>query len=211
MLERTEGGVEPGVRLTAVRGLLGSSTDVEELLSWRAEGSVPGGPVLDAELRWVLLGRLSVLGAVGEREIAAELAVDRSAAGEQGAARCRAALPEEGAKEAAWEALFGGADVLSNRLFRATAQGFWQPEQVGLLERFVPRFFDAAVGVSRRRGAEIARMTGLWAFPHAVAGDEVLARGEECLRSGVAPVALERVLADQLDDVRRVLAVRGVG
>jgi len=211
LLERTEGGAEPGVRLTAVRCLLGSSSDVAELRAWRSAGSVPGGPELDAELSWLLLQRLSVLGAVGEGEIAGALAEDRSASGEQGAARCRAALPEPEAKAAAWEALFGGADALSNRLFRATAQGFWQPEQVELLEPYGPRFFDAAVAVSERRGAEIARVTGSAGFPHALASDEVLRLGEETLRSRRVVPALARVLADQLDDLRRVLAVRGAG
>ncbi|THA26937.1 aminopeptidase N [Streptomyces sp. RKND-216] len=213
LLERTEAGGEPGVRLTAARCLLRSSSDVAELLGWRSAGSVPGGPELDAELGWLLLQRLSVLGAVGERDIAAALAEDRSASGEQGAAWCRAALPDAGAKAAAWEALFGGGDALSNRLFRATAEGFWQPEpeQVELLEPYAPGFFDAAVAVSERRGAEIARVTGVAAFPHAVAGDEVLRLGEELLRSREVIPALGRVLADQLDDLRRVLAVRGAG
>ncbi len=213
LLERTDGGAEPGVRLTAVRCLLGASTDTEELSGWRVAGSVPGGPVLDPELRWLLLQRLSVLGAVGEAEIAAELAADLSASGEQGAAWCRAALPEEGAKAAAWEALFGGADALSNQLFRATARGFWQPEpeQEELLLPYAPRYFGAAVAVAERRGAHIARMTGFWAFPAVVAGDEVLRLGEECLRSGAPIPALARVVADQLDDLRRVLAVRGAG
>ncbi|EST34020.1 hypothetical protein N566_19065 [Streptomycetaceae bacterium MP113-05] len=211
LLERTEGGGEPGVRLTAVRCLLASSSDVAELVAWRSAGSVPGGPVLDAELGWLLLQRLSVLGAVGEEEIAAALAADRSASGEQGAVWCRAALPDAAAKAAAWEALFGGADTLSNRLFRATLQGFWQPEQVELLVPYACRYFDAAVGVSERRGAEIAQVTGRDGFPFAVAGDGVLRRGEECLRSDVGVPALARVLADQLDDLRQVLAVRDAG
>ncbi|MFR9675153.1 aminopeptidase N [Streptomyces sp. TR02-1] len=213
LLDRTDGGTEPGVRLTALRCLLESSTDTDELLAWRT-GTVPGGPVLDAELRWLLLLRLSVLGAVGEDAIAEALAEDRSAAGEQGAARCRAALPDAGAKERAWEAMFGDADTLSNRIFVATAQGFWQPEQEDLLEPYASRFFDAAVQVSRRRGAAIAQGTARWAFPHAVAGcagDEVLTLGEQCLQSGAPVPALARGLADQLDDLRRVLAVRGAG
>jgi aminopeptidase N len=194
-----------------VRFLLASSTDAGELLGWRSQGSVPGGPVLDAELAWLLLRRLSVLGVVGEREIAEALAADRSASGEQGAAVCRAALPDAGAKAAAWEGLFGGGDALSNRLFRATAEGFWQPEpeQEELLSPYVGRYFDAAVAVSGRRGAAIASVVGRDAFPFAVAGGEVLRRGEECLRSGSAVPALARELADRLDDLRRMLAVRG--
>ncbi|MCF6521557.1 aminopeptidase N [Streptomyces sp. JJ36] len=209
LLERTADapGV-PAVRLTAVRGFLDAAVDAEELLSWWSAGTVPGGPVLDPELRWRLLHRLAVLGAVGEGEIAGALAGDPSATGERGAARCRAALPDAGAKAAAWEALFGEADVLSNHVFTATAQGFWQPEQGGLLAGYAERYFGAAVAVAERRGASIAEAAGRWAFPSSVVEERVLRWGEECLASGAPVPALRRALADHLDDLRRVLAVR---
>ncbi|RLL66323.1 aminopeptidase N [Streptomyces sp. Z26] len=201
-------GSAPGVRLTAVRVFVDSATSPEELLAWRAAGAVPGGPVLDPELLWRVLHRLSVLGAVGEAEIAAALAADPSATGQEGAARCRAALPEAAAKAAAWEALFGESDTLSNYLFTAVARGFWQPEQRELLAGYAARYFDAAVEVAARRGPAIGEAAGRWAFPVSLADEEVLRRGVECLESGRPTAALRRQLADQLDDVRRALVVR---
>lgn len=196
-----------GLRLTAVRQLIDCAVSSEELYGWWVAGSAPGGVVLDAELRWRLLLRLSVLGAVGGAEIDAALAADPGAKGEEGAARCRAALPDAAAKSAAWEAMFAH-DRLSNYVLRATAQGFWQPEQRELLEGYVERFFVDAVPVAARRGAAVAELVGRFAFPRPVVEEWVVRRGEECVRGeGVTP-ALGRELADQLDELRRAVRVR---
>ncbi len=143
LLRRTEDGEAPGLRLTAVRAFVDSATTPDKIASWLDEGTVHGGPELDPELRWRILARLAVLGATDETAIAAELERDPSATGQEGAARCRAALPAPEAKEAAWSALFD-SDDLSNYLFTATAQGFWQPEQADLVREYVPRFYEAA-------------------------------------------------------------------
>ena len=168
---------------------------------------MPGGPELDPELRWRILGRLAVLGATDEAAIAAELDRDPSATGQEGAARCRAALPDEAAKAKAWEAMFAGDD-LSNYLFTATAQGFWQPEQADLVRPYVPRFYEDAVAVAARRGPAIADAAGRWAFPAHAVDAETLALGERCLRDADPIPALRRKLVDQLDDLARALRVR---
>ncbi|WP_181468207.1 aminopeptidase N [Streptomyces sp. Amel2xB2] len=203
------GGEDAGLRLTAVRRLVDCAPDAGELYGWWEAGSVPGGPVLDAELRWRLLLRLSVLGAVGAAEIDAELAADPSAKGREGAARCRAALPEASAKAAAWEAMFA-SDALSNYLLRATAQGFWQPEQRGLLAEggYAERYFEDAVPVAARRGAAVASILGRVAFPRTAVEERVLRRGAECLERGDVTPTLRRELTDALDDLGRALRVR---
>ncbi|KUJ54406.1 aminopeptidase N [Streptomyces albus subsp. albus] len=206
LLRRTEDGSAPGRRLAAVRTLIDSSTDTGELRDWLADGTVPGGPELDPELRWHTLYRLAVLGAATPAEIDAELAGDSSATGQEGAARCRAALPDPEAKRAAWSALFD-ADELSAYLFNATLQGFWQPEQHALLTDYVPAFFPAAVALAERRGAVIAQSAARLGFPNVALADTVRL-AEECLtRTDLLP-ALRRRLADELDDTRRVLHVR---
>ncbi|GAA3306502.1 hypothetical protein GCM10020295_62910 [Streptomyces cinereospinus] len=149
-----------------------------------------------------------MLGATDEAAIAAELDRDPSATGHEGAARCRAALPDHAAKQAAWEAMFA-RDELSNYLFTATARGFWQPEQAELVRAYVPRYYADAVAVAARRGPAMAEAAGSWAFPaHAVDAD-TLRLGEECLRDAEPTPALRRRLADQLDDLARALRVRG--
>ncbi|MGY4993501.1 aminopeptidase N [Streptomyces sp. 900105245] len=207
LLRRTEDGDNPGLRLIAVRHLIDVAAHPETIAAWLADGTVPGGPELDPELRWRVLARLAVLGATDEAAIAAELDRDPSATGQEGAARCRAALPDPEAKRAAWEAMFTG-DALSNYLFTATAQGFWKPEQAELVREYVPRFYEDVVPVAARRGPAIAVAAGRFAFPaHAVDADHVRL-GEACLRDADLTPALRRTLADRLDDLSRALRVR---
>jgi aminopeptidase N len=210
LLRRTEGGPdESGLRLVAVRALIAASAspaEVAVLQSWREEGGVPGGPLLDPDLSWAVLLRLCVLGAAGEDEIAAELARDTSAKGQEGAARCRAALPDPAAKEAAWAALFEGD--LSNYLLSATAQGFWQPEQAELLADRPQRYFTAVVAAAERRGPAVGRLLGMHGFPAHDATPATVRAAEECLARTDLTTALRRALADQLDDLRRALAAR---
>ncbi|MEV8591991.1 aminopeptidase N [Streptomyces sp. NPDC052012] len=207
VIRRTEDGDNPGLRLIAVRHLIDVAAHPETLAAWLADGTVPGGPELDPELRWRVLGRLAVLGAVDEADIAAELDRDPSATGQEGAARCRAALPDADAKARAWDAMFH-SDDLSNYLFTATAQGFWQPEQADLVRPYVARYYKDAVKLAARRGPAIAEATGRWAFPAHEVDSDHLKLGEKCLRKADPIPALRRKLVDQLDDLSRALRVR---
>lgn len=207
LIRRTEDGDNPGLRLIAVRHFIDVAAHPDTIAAWLADGTVPGGPELDPELRWRLLGRLAVLGAVDEADIAAELERDPSATGQEGAARCRAALPDEEAKAKAWDAMFA-TDDLSNYLFTATAHGFWQPEQADLVRQYVPRYYEDAVAVAARRGPAIADAAGRYAFPVYAVDADTLRLGEECLRDGEPIPALRRKLVDQLDDLARALRVR---
>ncbi|MFE9793459.1 aminopeptidase N [Streptomyces goshikiensis] len=207
LLRRTEDGSDPGMRLTAVRVFVDSATQPDTLLGWLAEGTVAGGPELDPELRWRILARLCVLGAAGEAEIDAALAADPSATGEEGAARCRAALPTAEAKAAAWQRMFHD-DTLSNYLFKAVAQGFWQPEQAELVRDYVPRYYPDAVALAARRGPAIGQAAGHWAFPGYAIEEDTLTAGRACLQHPDIQPSLRRKLIDQLDDLSRALHIR---
>jgi aminopeptidase N len=207
LIHRTDDGSNPGLRLIAVRHFMRVATEPDTIAAWLADGTVPGGPELDPELRWSLLLRLAVLGATDEATIAAELDRDPSATGEQGAARCRAALPVAEAKEQAWEAMFT-RDALSNHLFTATAQGFWHPEQADLVRQYVPRYFHDVVAVAARRGPAIADAAGNWGFPSHAVSPETLRLGEACLRDAAPTPILRRQLIDRLDDLARALRLR---
>ncbi|MFF3497509.1 aminopeptidase N [Streptomyces sp. NPDC003247] len=207
LIRRTEDGDHPGLRLIAVRHRIATAAHPDTIAAWLADGTVPGGPELDPELRWRVLTRLAVLGATDEAAIAAELDRDPSATGREGAARCRAALPDPEAKRTAWAAMFK-TDGLSNYLFTATAQGFWQPEQADLVAEYVPRFYQDAPAVAARRGPAIADAVGRWAFPVHTVDAAHLTLGETCLNDADLTPTLRRKLIDQLDDLRRALHVR---
>ncbi|MGP3970195.1 aminopeptidase N [Streptomyces sp. 6N223] len=196
-------------RLVAARAVIDAATEPGEIRAWWEAGTVPGGPVLDPELRWRLLHRLAVLGAASEAEIAAEAERDPSATGEEGAVRCRAALPDAAAKAAAWEAMFDPADRLSNYLFTATAQGFWHAEQRELLAPYPARYFPDARAMAARRGHALAMAATRTGFPAPFTDTATLRLGEECLADETLTPAFRRGLADQVDDLRRALHVRG--
>jgi aminopeptidase N len=211
ILGRAGDGDDSGLRLAAVRGLIqcsASPEEVAELRAWLRADRVSDGPDLDPELRWQALLQLSALGAAGEPEIAAELARDPSAIGRQGAARCRAALPDLAAKEEAWQRLFAD-DALSGHLLTATAQGFWQPAQTELTAGFLERYF-AEVPAAGGRGPAMARVFGREFFPAHAATPDVERAAEKCLDRGDLTPALRRALTDQFDDLRRAVRVRGV-
>ncbi|MFJ5614455.1 aminopeptidase N [Streptomyces sp. NPDC093221] len=200
----------PGVRLTATRTLIDSAVTAGEaavLREWYDDGKIPGAADLDAELRWKALLRLAVLGHATAADIDAELARDPSGTGREGAARCRAALPDEAAKEAAWASMFHD-DTLSNYLFAATAQGFWHPEQDALLSPFVPRFYPDAIAVTGRRGAAIAEAISRYGFPSEVVTESALELGRTALSDPTLIPALRRALTDRLDDLSRAARIR---
>ncbi|MFF4605562.1 aminopeptidase N [Streptomyces sp. NPDC001339] len=217
ILRRTEGpdsGAPTGRRLIAVRAFIDSATTPDALQAWLDDGSVPGGPHLDPELRWRILGRLATLGATPldtlRTAIDAELIRDPSATGREGAARCRAALPDPSAKQAAWDALFttDEHETLSNYLFTATATGFWAPEHHALLRPYVARYFTDIPALAAARGPALTDAAGRYAFPAVFVEPETLRLGETCLADPGLTPTLRRKLTDQLDDLRRALKVQ---
>jgi aminopeptidase N len=225
LLSRADGGDADGMRLIAARGLVDSASrpgEVAALRSWLAAGRLPGGPDTDARLRWQIMLRLAVLGAIGPAEIEREASADTTAAGRLSAARCQAAMLDGTAKQAAWTAMFderadtegadtGRAGTQSGYQLAATAEGFWQADQAGLLAGYVPRYFPALARLAARRGEDAARVVGRHGFPHHAVAAGTVRAGELCLAGGGLTSSLGRLLADQLEDLRRSLAVRSAG
>jgi len=215
--DATQAGTDAdGIRLVAGRRLIdcaSSPEDVGTLRSWLEGGTWPGGPDIDSPLRWQIMLRLTVLGAVGPLEIEREAGQDATSAGQQGAARCRAAIPGLDAKQAAWAEMFRpvrdpGAGGRSHHQLAATAEGFWQADQADLVAGFVSRYFPDLADLAASRPAE-ARVLVRSGFPHHAVTGATLRAGEEALAGAALPASLRRLLADQLDDLRRALAVSG--
>jgi len=208
-------GGDDEMRLVAVRGLIDSASgpdDISALWSWLAAGRVPGGPDLDSRLRWQILLRLAVLGAASRAEIEHEADRDATAAGRLSAARCRAALPDDDAKEAAWAVMLSGLEGVKGSLsgyeLTATAQGFWHADQAGLLAGYVPRYFSALAEAAAGGEASLVRAWCVHGFPHHAADTATVRAGERCLETGAITGSLRRLLADQVEDLRRSAAVR---
>jgi aminopeptidase N len=200
---------EPGGsrQLAAARGLIGATVDIARLRDWLDGGAVPDGLAVDADLRWLIVYRLAVLGAAGTEVIDAEFERDRSATGEQWAARCRAARPDPDAKALAWAAIIGDA-ALSNRLVEMTASGFWQAEQLDLLRDYVPRYFAEMPAMMRLRSGMSAERTAAAAYPGLVVEQRTRDLAAALLADARLDPILRRVVLDADDDVRRALDAR---
>jgi len=200
---------EPGGsrQLAAARGLIGATVDIARLRGWLDGGAVPDGLAVDADLRWLIVYRLAVLGAAGAEVIDAEFERDRSATGEQWAARCRAARPDPDAKALAWAAIIGDA-ALSNRLVEMTASGFWQAEQLDLLRGYVPRYFAEMPAMMRLRSGMSAERTAAAAYPGLVVEQRTRDLAAALLADDRLDPILRRVVLDADDDLRRALDAR---
>ncbi|MFI7597334.1 aminopeptidase N [Actinoplanes sp. NPDC049681] len=208
--DRLVAAAEPGssLQLAGVRGLIGASIDTVRLAGWLEGENVPAGVAVDADLRWLLLYRLVVLGAAGPERIEAELAADRSASGEQWAARCRAALPDAGAKARAWQLITEDPDA-SNRILDATAQGFWQPEQLDLVTPYAERYFSDIPAMLERRPGMSGERVAVTAYPSVVIAERTRQLAAELLADPGISSIVRRVVTDGDDDVRRALRARG--
>ena len=138
--------------------------DLQALLETTDGGTVLPGIDVDTDLRWSLLHRLVILGAVGPDAIDAELARDDTATGRRQAAYARAARPTEQAKEEAWAQVVE-TDELPNALVFAAVEGFAQPEQHELVRPYVGRYLDAVPRVWSERTSDIARTIITRLFP----------------------------------------------
>jgi aminopeptidase N len=196
-------------QLAAARGLVRSAgiAEAETLRGWLDGKKAPAGLAVDAELRWSLLRRLVVLGVADPVDIDAESESDRSAHGAQHAARCRAALPDPAAKARAWEAIVTDAR-LSNRLLLALAEGFWHPEQEGLTQPYVSRYFEDMPAMAARRSAQVVGQVAKAAYPRYAVAPATAEVAQRLLNRADLPAVLRRVLLDGTDDLRRAVAVR---
>ena len=189
--------------LQAFASLATSPSDLA-LLSGLLDGSAyMDGLVVDTELRWRLLHRLCSRGAAGRAEIDAELRRDATDAGERRAATCRAAIPEAAAKEAAWQEIVSG--TLPNATFRATLNGFADPDQAELLAPYATRYFEVVGGVWRDWGSDMAQWFTSNAYPLTQISEHTVELTDSYIAEADPPAALLRLLLEGRDGIQRAL------
>jgi aminopeptidase N len=203
LLERAEPGSDAQLAYAqAFAGVAVSPGDLA-LLAGLLDGSGQiDGLAVDTELRWQLLRRLASRGAAGAAEIETELARDATDAGARRAATCQAAIPEPAAKEAAWQRIVSG--TLPNALFRATLDGFADPDQLDLLRPYQERYFEVVPGIWRDWGSDMAQWFVANAYP--MADTRTVIEATDALISRTdPPAALRRLLMEGRDAVERAL------
>jgi aminopeptidase N len=204
MLSATPGG---DIQLAAARTLAANATSEEHLGVLR--GLLAGdrsvdGLAIDAELRWLLLGRLVVLGHAGDREIDNEHDGDNTAAGRRHALRLRAARPTAEAKEEAWQLAVFDVD-LPNAEQAAVVAGFQQSEHRALLAPYRDRYFDVVAQAWEQRTSEMAQQIAVGLYPVHLVEQQTVDRTDDYLRTAQPPPALRRLVAENRDAVARSL------
>ena len=171
------------------------------------DGSVVlDGLAVDTDLRWTLLGRLVSRGVLGPDAIDAELARDATDAGERNAATCRAMIPTEAAKAAAWKLLTSGELTIAT--FRAVLNGFADMDQRELTEPYREAYFGVVGDVWRDWSSAMAQDFVLGLYGVCPLSAETVAATDAYLADESVPTALRRLLSEGRDDVLRCLRCR---
>jgi len=211
-LRRMAGTAEPGsdaqLAFTRAWAAVAASPehvdDLRALLETTDGGTLLPGLDVDTDLRWSLVHRLVILGAVGADAIESELARDHTATGRRHAAYARAARPTEQAKEEAW-AQSVESDELPNALLFAAVDGFAQPEQHELVRPYVGRYLDAVPRVWSERTSDTARAIVARLFPRILADRTTADMVRAWLDHTEAPPAPRRLVVEGLADIDRAL------
>jgi len=207
MLQRAEPGSDRQLGFAQAFCSVALSPGDLALLAGLLDGSAAiEGLAVDTELRWKLLLRLVSRGCAGAAEIDAELARDATDAGARHAAECRAAIPDPGAKEAAWGSIIGGQ--LPNATFRSTLDGFTVNDSDELLEPYASIYFEVVADIWRDWGSDMAQYFVENAYPRWEVTPEAIAMADTYIERSAPPPALRRLLTEGRDDVARALRCR---
>jgi len=167
-------------------------------------GSITG-LTIDAELRWYLFICGVKRGVFGPSDIENELALDKTAHGQQYGAMAYAQIPSKGAKAKAFSSITT-AD-LSNTIHSYTCRGFNDPLHSEILGDFVDEYFDVLLKVWQTKGYEIAETTATLLFPSWVISDATVAKAQHWLdvTGKDASHALRRTILESRDAMVRAL------
>ena len=201
---------EPGSNAQLIFTRLYARSLVSDAAKAEVKGLLDGtvtidGLDIDTDLRWVLLAGLAASGAVGDAEIDAELARDRTISGQENAAAARASRPDAAAKAAAWHELVANPDV-PNETHRSIAMTFMRHGQEELLAPYVEKYLEAADTAWEELGTHMASNLLEDAFPLPLSSPELVERVDRWLEESPATPAAKRYVREGRADVVRALA-----
>jgi len=205
MLDSTNSGLQ----LVWARALIWTArnpTDIDLLRAWLSDKDVPGGLIVDAELRWDIVSGLVALGAAGEPDIAAEEQRDATSSGAQAAATARALIPAPEAKAEAWRRLT--TEALPNWLQRALLDAFYHSSQLALTRPFVPRYFEAIGPLWATHDVHTVHAFVSGAFPTLHVEQAVVEASDAWLADESQPQSARRLVQEGRDGVIRALEAR---
>lgn len=204
-------GAEPGSdKQLAYVGALAASklsqAETDAIAGWLSGAEPLSGLVLDADLKWTLLGALVAHGAAGDAEIDASSAADATASGERRATGVRALRPDAAAKQQIFDRVISD-DTMANALQDAAIAGFAHPAQGDLLAPFADQYFASVSDVWAHRSSEVAQKVAVGLYPRWAVGESTVAAARAWL-AGDHPAALRRLVTEGLAGTERALKAR---
>jgi len=166
--------------------------------------SLPG-LTIDTDLHWDLLAGLAENNALKKGEIDAMLETDKTATGEQAAARVQAAIGTPKAKQAAFDSIVHKQSA-PNAVIRATAGGFRSVNDPAILQPFLKQYLDALNHIWETRTYQMADELISGLYPHRLASPELrdAVQGWLDANQSAAP-AFRRLVIEELADTERAL------
>ncbi|MBT1035075.1 aminopeptidase N [Canibacter sp. lx-45] len=163
------------------------------------------GLEVDTDLAWAFLISLVAGGAAGESEIAAALAADNTASGNQAAAKARAAIPTAAGKAAAWKDNVLSGEV-PNLIVRSSGAGFQRVHNPELLAPYAKEFFKELNTLWEQRSFAIAEEIIDSYYPLPLANAKLEREAAAWLAANTnAPRALRRFILEAHSDTARAL------
>ncbi len=198
---------DSGQYLAAFRCAVSTSADADALDRWTRGEGLPAGIGLDVDLRWRLLTRLASLGTVDLERLDVELALDPTGAAGVGHARAHASLPTPDAKAWAWSCFTGETDVANYEL-TAAGIGLWRAGQESVTEPYVERYFADLPDTDKVRSGWMLADAAQYFFPRTSLDEATVARARALVADGSIDLSLRRRLANEAEELERLLAVR---
>jgi aminopeptidase N len=196
-----------GLQLAAMRAVIASCGDPEQLRRWLQEEGLASGVTVDLDLRWKILIRLATLGGVDRSELRRWLDQETTAQATVDHTRCLASLPDEEAKAYAW-ARFDGSVEASNYELEAAGLGMWHRGQEELTAPYVERYFTEVPTLAKVHSGWVLADAARGFFPRLSLQRSTVHVAERVLGDASLDLSVRRVLVDETDDLRRYLRAR---
>ena len=210
LIERSravEGPAGDGSAVLAARVWARTASDAERLRRWAAGDGIPHVLAGDDDFRWGVLRRLAALGHLGDDEIEAAEAADRSLPGSLAALGVRAVRPTTQAKEWAWRTLRDD-DELSNYAALSVAGGFWVAPQPELVRPYVEQVGDLLVHMSARMSDDALSRVATAMHPTRLVEPATEAASAAMLARDDLTPGVRRALVDADHELREALESR---
>ncbi len=209
LAENAEAGSDQQFQFLRTFATMADTSEHADILrAIRAGDRVITGVVVDTDLSWDLLEGMVLAGAAGHNDIAAALAADNTANGQQAAARMRATIPTVEAKRSILETMRDD-DTIANALCDHYVRGYAHVNDPSVFETLVDDYFNAIETVWDSRSFKIAEYFAIGLYPSVWATESLASTTREWLaKHEAAPSALRRIVIEGLATVDRALAAQ---